>query len=366
MYNFLLIEDSESDARSFLDTVKRMNHLAKNETYNLNVAKTYNEGVERVSSNYHGVIIDIKLDGDKNGNDIIDEIFNKYRLPIAVFTGTPDVNLDQYLPNMVYIKGKDKQEDIINDLCAISNTGIFNVLSGMGIIENIMTEIYWKNLYPQMDVWKEKRDQGINTEKILLRYAISHIQEKIDNEMPAYITEEMYIKPPISKDIKTGDIYKEEHKGDFYIVLSPPCDLAVHAGKIKTNQILLCQIEELDNINLKIMQQATKAIKRKDAIKNCLNNNYTDYYHWLPGNSLFSGGYINFRKVITYEPSEFKTKFGMAQLKVQDNFVKNIMNRFSSYYARQGQPDFDFKKEAELIYNRLIDKMESEAAATQE
>ena len=29
------------------------------------------------------------------------------------------------------------------------------------------------------------------------------------------------------------------------------------------------------------------------------------------------------------------------------------MNRFSAYYARQGQPDFDFKKETKLIYDKV-------------
>ena len=82
----------------------------------------------------------------------------------------------------------------------------------------------------------------------------------------------------------------------------------------------------------------------------CVYNNFTDYYHWLPGNSLFDGGYINFRKVLTYDPTEFGAKFGNAKLKVQDYFVKSIMNRFSAYYARQGQPDFDFKRETKVVY----------------
>ncbi len=149
-------------------------------------------------------------------------------------------------------------------------------------------------------------------------------------------------------------------------MLSPPCDLALHANIMKTDRILLCQIEKSDDIIKKCMQKQSGKKSKKNAIRNCLNNNYTDYYHWLPGNSLFCGGYINFRKVITYELGEFKAKYGMAQLKVQDYFVKNIMNRFSSYYARQGQPDFDFAKEADLIFRSLSVQMESEAAATKE
>lgn len=353
MYKFLLIEDSESDSRSFLDTIKRLNFGKKETIYNMEVASTYDMGIQLLNSDYNGVIIDIKLDNGKNGNDIIEKIFEKYRLPIAIFTGTPDVSVNQDIPVAVYIKGETSHESIINDLCEISDTGIYQVLSGTGILEEIMTKIFWRNLYPQMTVWREKKQQGIETEKILLRYTISHIQELIDNDIPAYVTEEMYIKPPISKDIKTGDIYKDENIGEYFIVLSPSCDLAVHNGKIKTDRILVCEIENHDEINKILIQKGTNADKKRELIRNSINNNFTDYYHWLPSNSLFDGGYINFRKVITYEPDKFRDKFGNAKLKVQDYFVKSIMNRFSAYYARQGQPDFDFKKETKLIYDKV-------------
>ena len=136
--------------------------------------------------------MDIKLDGDHSGNEIIPEIVEKFRVPVAIFTGTPDTELDDGSPIQVYKKGEASHEEILQELRAVSDTGLFNVLGGTGIIENVMTQIFWKNLYPQISLWKEKKAQGIETEKVLLRYAVSHIQELIDDEIPAYITEEMY------------------------------------------------------------------------------------------------------------------------------------------------------------------------------
>ena len=197
MYKFLLIEDSADDSGSFQDTVKRLNVAADQELYYLEVAETYAAGMEKVSEKLNGIIVDIKLDGDHSGNEIIREIVEKFRVPVAIFTGTPDTELDDGSPIQVYKKGEASHEEILQELCAVSDTGLFNVLGGTGIIENVMTQIFWKNLYPQISLWKEKRAQGIETEKVLLRYAVSHIQELIDAEVPAYVTEEMYIKPPI-------------------------------------------------------------------------------------------------------------------------------------------------------------------------
>ena len=40
-------------------------------------------------------------------------------------------------------------------------------------------------------------------------------------------------------------------------------------------------------------------------------------------------------------------------VKVQDYFTKNILSRFSTYYSRQGQPDFNFDLEAETICKQI-------------
>lgn len=356
MYKFLLIEDSADDYGAFQDTVRRLNAEADQELYNLEIADTYEAGMEKLSGQLNGVIVDIKLDGNHTGNDIIHEIVDNFRVPVAIFTGTPDIDeLNNVSSIQVYKKGEASHEDIIRELCAVSDTGLFNVLGGTGIIERTMTQIFWNNLYPQIELWKEKKAQGIETEKVLLRYAVSHIQELMDAEVPAYVTEEMYISPPISENIKTGTIFKHLKENLFCIVLSPPCDLANHGGKFKTDQILICEIDNHDVVNNDVANKKTKKGDKKKEIQKAITNNYTAYYHWLPKNTLFEGGYINFRKVKTYQPEKFVEEYGLPKVKVQEYFVKNILNRFSAYYARQGQPDFDFKSEAKSIIDKLKD-----------
>lgn len=350
MYKFLLIEDSVDDSNSFQDTVKRLNDEVDEEIYHLEIAKTYSDGMEKISEKLNGIIVDIKLDGSHSGNDIIQKIVEKFRVPIAVFTGTPDTEPSDKHSIKVYKKGEATHEQIIKELCDISDTGLFDVLGGTGTIEEVMTKIFWNNLYPQIELWKRKKAQGVETEKILLRYAVSHIQELIDNEVPAYVTEEMYIKPPMCNDIKTGSIIQAKSDEIYYIVLSPPCDLAIHNGKMKTDRILICEIDSQDVVNHRIIDGVNSADKKRKKIIDALKNNYTDYYHWLPENTLFVGGYINFRKVttITCSQEELLEKYNNL-IKVQEGFVKSILSRFSSYYARQGQPDFNFDEEAEDI-----------------
>lgn len=160
MYKFLLIEDSADDSSSFQDTVKRLNVAADQELYHLEVAETYAAGMEKVSENLNGIIVDIKLDGDHSGNEIIREIVEKFRVPVAIFTGTPDTELDDGSPIQVYKKGDASHEEILQELCAVSDTGLFNVLGGTGIIENVMTQIFWKKSLSSNQSLERKKGTG--------------------------------------------------------------------------------------------------------------------------------------------------------------------------------------------------------------
>ena len=63
----------------------------------------------------------------------------------------------------------------------------------------------------------------------------------------------------------------------------------------------------------------------------------------LPETDFFEGGVLNFRKLTTWHKDEFDQKFGKLTIQISPFFIKDIVSRFSSYYARQGQPEIDSK-----------------------
>ena len=99
-------------------------------------------------------------------------------------------------------------------------------------------------------------------------------------------------------------------------------------------QILLVEIERVDKV--------LNGSKKKSKV-NELCSNKRIYYHWLPKTNFFDGGILNFRKLTTYNKGDFDKNFGKPTIQISPFFVKDIVSRFSSYYARQGQPDIDNK-----------------------
>ena len=179
--------------------------------------------------------------------------------------------------------------------------------------------------------------------------------ELLDDDSEYSLPEEMYISPPVSKRLKTGSILKMKKDGKYFIVLSPACDLVLRSnGSMKTDEILLCEIENFSSVQDKVFNGIKKKSHKEKKLEELLKNNLYFYRHWLPEASGFDGGFINFRWVYTLAESDIKEHIETPTHQVSSSFVKDIISRFSSYYARQGQPDFEFQEIASDLLSKTI------------
>ena len=216
-------------------------------------------------------------------------------------------------------------------------------MGGRGIIEENLSKVFLKNLLPQIDTWISYGEiDPERTEKALLRYTLNHLFQLLEEDGERCFPEEFYLYPPVSEEITTGSIVKEETSDQSCVVLSPACDLVIRRnGEFKTDRILLVEIESKDNVVNTALDGITRTRSQENKLRDVSNNNYTDYYHWLPEAYSFEGGFLNFRKLRTLDKTKFNEKFGKPTIQISPSFAKDIVSRFSSFYARQGQPDID-------------------------
>jgi len=362
LFNLLLVEDNDKEIETFRDTLERYQAETGREI-NPVVAKQKEDALANLSNTFDGAIVDINLNRDRDaGNQILDVILNQYRIPVVVYTATPaDVPADYQNRVKVISRGTVLYDVPLDYLFDMYNTGLTNILGGRGSIESLMNDVFWKNIVPQLDTWTKHKTGGKDTEKALLRLTINHIIELIDEYDGRYIPEEMYISPVISKALKTGCIVKKRNTDQYCVVLSPACDLALHNGQFKTDRVMVCLIEKTDmsivensrkdsiisisdsDTDEQKKVKAEKIGKAQKTLKLLQSNNYASYFHYLPKTNVFEGGFINFRKVETFKPTDFGKGFESPSAQISTAFVKDIVSRFSSYYARQGQPDFDLE-----------------------
>lgn len=344
----LLVEDDEQDRRICLSAATEFGDDFECKI-NISACKNIDEALTALSNSfYDGAIIDMKLAKVGNeGNQVIQQIRNSLkRIPVVIMTGTPDVaETDDFPLVNIYKKGDKTYRDIIEELYGIYSTGLTKIMGGKGEIEKILSRIFIDNLLPQSESWSiYGSDNKERTEKALLRHALNHLMLLLDNDVDKCYPEEMYIYPPTSDRINTGCIVKKQCSDNYFIVMNPACDLAErNGGGCNTDRALLIEIQKLTDI-FPEFNFSNLSNNNKNALHNIYRNNKSGYYHWLPKVAFFDGGVINFRMITTHTEEELNSQYGKPLTQISPAFIKDIVARFSSYYARQGQPDIDHEK----------------------
>ena len=341
----LIVDDEQQELSGFQNTAERI-AVEGTPKFSFETAQNIESAKSLVDGTFDGAIIDLRLDDDEDGNDFVNEIKAKFRIPTAIYTGNPP---DEPEDVKIFVKGESTQEDVLGYFRKVFNTGLTKVFGGRGQVEKMMDRVFWNNVVPDLDTWLKYVDEGKDTENALMRLTMNHLSQILEAINDSCLPEEVYICPPTSEHIQTGSIVQNKESGWTYIIISPACDLAIRKnGSFKTDSVLVCRLMETNGVAESLVKGFGQA-KRAKKIEELLKNNINNYYYWLPKTSKFSGGVANFRYVTTTCKTRLDVKFTKPKIQVSPQFVKDLVARFSSYYARQGQPDLNFSEIAASI-----------------
>ncbi len=368
--DFLLIDDDRDQEKLFVEAIEEIRE-SKDSNITYKVVKTPEEAMTELYQNcFRAIIIDLKLkneddsvhsDEEISGNILLKKIIEKEIIPIVVITGFPDKVSDDIDTDIVEVCPKEVNlYDVINNLIEKYSNSVFKIFGSRGKINEDIKELFWK-VMPNYFVGGDGDISQLPSdkqEKVIVRYISSWFSNKYMFEDKYLDVDpiEMYMFPNPIEQVCTCDVFQkkiDDNSFDYYIVLTPSCDLA----NKKVDEVLLCKIKKYDDVhsfknkldaynNLE-NKTSNKAIKKKEDLSKWFRNSDSESlrYHFLPKISQFSGGFVDFRAIITLEydnesgkiKDETYTKVGV----ITESFKRDIISRFSSYYHRQGQPEFN-------------------------
>ena len=185
----LIVEDVEQELASFRDDMEDYTR-EKERDIDLVECKTLQEALEKLDNSFDGAIIDLKLANYRNneGNQVVEKIRESFfRIPIAIFTGNPgdwDHNLNEKTMLIdVFTKGETGHYELLDRFWEIYNTGLTRIMGGRGLIEQQLSEVFLKNLLPQIHAWVSYgAKDSERTEKALLRYTLNHLFQLLEED----------------------------------------------------------------------------------------------------------------------------------------------------------------------------------------
>ena len=300
--------------------------------------------VEKINSSFDAAIVDLRLAGDDSGNEFIIKMQQLgVRIPTVIHTGTPDEIDSDCCILRKFTRGENGFKDILDYLTMVSQTGIAEIIGMRGFVEEKIQEFY-KNVYLKYsELWVDRAKKDPNRVKeSLLRSLISRMDSNVNIHSTKLYPEEFYI-PSEGETLFTGSIMKDRQSSVQYVILSPSCDLVIRAnGLPNVCLVTMCEIRPIEILEVTYNREHTSSLsksmisKMETAIGNKKNS-----LHFLPKIDAQLGGFVDFTRVVSVEYEKIRDQYELDKVRISPCFTKNILSRFSSYYARQGQPDID-------------------------
>ena len=341
----LVVEDDRGEVRLCRRAARRFN--ANNDgVLHLEIANDFEDATTKLDKSFDGALIDLRLDDDDDaGNRLVQMIEDhEMRVPVIILTGTPG-NVRKDLSYVEVHKRSavgSSYDDIIARFKSIYDTGITKILGGRGQVENMLGHVFRHQIAPQIGQWEPYgAENPQRTENALLRHVIYHLVQLIDEEAESSFPEEFFLHPSWTTQLRTGAIIDGPATDLRYVVMSPDCDLVVRKGKRKTDNVLLAEIVPPTAVFPNYESGRLNNLNSNDRrnFRRALVNNFTLFYHCVPETGISDLGFIDFRRLKTVPESTVDALHaGSRKLQIAPPFVKDIVSRFSTYYARQGQP----------------------------
>lgn len=368
----LIIDDDQEVLTEFSKSVERFNRDKEGVCLFKIYAKESLIEVEDILKYYKidTAIIDLNLQenseaDNSDGNLVIEKVIENFRIPIYIFTGEPTKLEESYKQKSnitLYAKGEKSYHELLEELQEKLSLKTIDYFSRNGYLEKEINDFYWNHLQDTLDSWNNVADtHNEQIDKILSRHTVACLNEKLYvngniGSFDKYHPGEMYIIPPIKKHYHTGDIIEKDD--ELFIILNPACDI-VNQGNLEFYLVAkLIDIQTLQDI-----QQNIKTDKQYSSLDDSLNkigkekfkkysNNQSQRYHYIPKFDKISKDYlIDFQNLqnikigniiegedyLSNRESIIKQYTRIAS--ISSPFLKDIVMRFSTLYARQGQPN---------------------------
>jgi CheY-like chemotaxis protein len=375
-WRILLVEDDEELARTTSEALQRRSVSSKGERAMVEVVKSFGDALAQVESRrYDLVVLDIRDEEavDESQNDVYGdddvtpadkglELYSQIRerrfVPIIFYSAVAHLAQSQHDPPFVTVVSKlDQQED---NLLRAKVTEVFDsplprlnralAQHVDGVLRGFMIDFVEQN-------WKDLSDPERSADlAYLLARRLAHslgdgrIANLSDDTFPD-VTDgkvhptRLYVMPPIG-DPTTGDIFCTV-EGDWFLLLTPACDLVAHAGKRKAEFVVMARCLPLTGTD---EYREWHAGGRPDSANNrktskldrLIGNNrrgQQDRFYFLPSAWGRPDLIVDLQRLNHFLFDELKKFERLATL--DDPYAQSLVAQLGRYIGRMGTPDLD-------------------------
>jgi CheY-like chemotaxis protein len=343
----LMIDDEEDQRRQIKEILEE--DTFPNEKIIVETKEFFNpDDLSSIEEAEYDILILDLFDKEKKeylGEPILKSIQQKVFIPVIFYTGFASEIKESQSEVIKIVPKTNGYEGIKNAIDEIINSKIPLIKKRISLyLKDKFKEYMWDVVHKDWEKIKPYLDD--NSSSYLLTKRLTHAlsERYILDEASTNFSEkkhplEMYVYPPLSKEINLGDIIQKDEKN--YLVLTPSCDFVLRGnGCRKAENVLLVEIIPLKDFEA--YKEYKKDGNKKEEVKFLIENRKGDRYYFLPETWFLDNSLIDFQKTnhITFEElTEFQKLSEIDSL-----HINSILSTFIRYYNRVGTKDLDSGK----------------------
>lgn len=291
-------------------------------------------------------VIDLRLpdgEGDESvsrplGNDILRALLRSVGVPAFVYSGYDGEASEEVCASNIRVLGK-KGGGGAEILQAFAEEA--DLMAAMEMTRTRIAEetarLFNKSIWKRwQDRWSTENREVIAG--VIVRQTVSHIADSLGRPPENHHPEEFYVVPGVFEErLDTGDLL--EFDGEVCVVLTPRCNMAnkppTHVTLAVCNVFAAWEQWKQDFVggNAKQKERAERDLKSH------ANQGHEIASHFLPPLNGRGPWLVNFKEVRTVALDDVAALLGRRFATVAPPFVPNLVQRYSSYLGRIGQPD---------------------------
>lgn len=350
-YTILIVEDDPHMKESWRRDITDYNRRNKSTIcFSALYASSKKAAVDTLSrTRIHCAVVDLRLpneDGDPAtseplGNNVIQVILEEVGIPAVVYSGYDgDASSDARSSNIVFVSKSGTGGEAILDQFA-SQAELMSAMEKTRLrISKETAKLFNQSIWRRWgDRWSKEEDKTA-IEEIIVRQTASYIADTLSVAPTHHHPDEFYIVPALHPNrADTGDIFKKD--GQLYVILTPRCNMANNPPQFIT--VAPCT-EIIEWRTWKEDLSGSSNGKRQKAerdIRNHATQAHSNSSHFLPPLDGNGPWLVDFKETRSLSTEDVTSCLPDRIATIAPAFVPNLIQRYSSYLGRIGQPGID-------------------------
>lgn len=351
VYEILIVEDDQPTVESWMRDIKSFNRKPDATfKFSATYANNKNDALKLLSKiNFDCAVVDLRLpDGDIEnstviplGNDVLSKLLEDIGIPTVVYSGYEGETCEEIRASniRVHTKRGGESQKILTSFIAQSG-----LMAAMKITRNRISKatalLFNKSIWQRWETrWAQEQDKAMITD-VITRQTASHIADSLAQMPLNHHPDEFYVVPALySNRIDTGDLFYFDEQ--TYVVLTPRCNMANKLPNHVTLAVCSSVPEWAQWKEQLLTGNSKQKIKAEQDLRSHATQGHSIATHFLPPLADKGPWLVKFQEVRTMPSKDIQEHMSKRFASISPYFVPNLVQRYSSYLGRIGQPDIN-------------------------